>query len=173
MSHTIVDSNSSINVVRVSETERISIDGQDIITGTVQVIMESPLEVVRVNDPGPQGQSGTIGASGAGKPFYELISTRLYQASASISIFNDLAVTGSAYVSGQLGVGSGLFGSLSATLVVIQTGSDDIVSFRGLAIEYVKIQSDGVTVFSDLSGSNPNAVIGGLYFTSGGFYVGI
>lgn len=173
---------SQFNVVWVSEPQRITIDGNDIITGNLYITADQNVEVIHVVDHGPKGDKGDTGergepgVNGAGEPFYEIISGVLYQSTASVSIYNDFKVTGSAYVTqnlityGKLSVNS--TNPSSFFEVVSDSGATNLVSIRSQSVDYFKINNQGVAVLGDFS-YTPMPVLGGLYYDSNNFYVGI
>lgn len=178
----VVHNDNQISVVRMSEPQRITIDGNDIITGNLYITADQNVEVIHVIDKGPKGDRGLKGdrgdpgLNGAGEPFYEIIQGELYESTASVSILNDFKVTGSAYVTqnlityGKLSVNS--TNPSSFFEVVSDAGTTDLVSIRSQSVDYFKINKQGVVVLGDFS-YTPMPVLGGLYYDSNNFYVGI
>jgi hypothetical protein len=181
-SRIVVDNNNPTDVIKVSEPERIVVDGQDIITGNIQIIAENQIEVIRVVERGQQGskgdkgEKGDVGLSGAGKPFYEILEGELYQSTASVSIFSNFMVTGSAYITqdlityGNIGINTANPSSLFS--VVSDDGAQDLVTIQSQSVDYFKINNQGVAVFGEF-GFTPDPITGGMYYDATGFYVGI
>jgi hypothetical protein len=173
---------SQFNIVWVSEPQRITIDENDIITGNLYITADQNVEIIQIVDHGPKGDKGETGEkgdpgiNGAGEPFYEIISGILYQSTASISILGDLKVTGSAYVTqnlisyGKLSVNS--TNPSSFFEVVSDAGTTDLVSIRSQSVDYFKINMQGVAVLGGFS-YTPVPVLGGLFYDSNNFYLGI
>ena len=177
--HIIHATNGSIDIGSVSPgCEGHMTVTSDIITGNIHITADNNIEVIRIVEQGPQGpkgDKGEPGLSGAGKPFYEVIPGELFESTSSISIIGDISVTGSGYFDDILIVGENIVSSPTSVFTVTShaTGSMDIVKFGTTEQEYLKINNEGVVVFGQTSGSVPDPVSGGIYFSGDAFYVGL
>ncbi len=172
----------TVSTVVVSEPYRIVIDNDDIVTGNIYITADQNIEVIRVLDKGPKGdkgdrgEQGTPGVNGAGEPFFEVIPAVLYQSTASVSVFSDFYVTGSAYVTedlitlGRLGINTNNPSSFFD--VRSDNGQVDLVKITSASVDYFKVNNDGVVVFGDFP-YVPEPVAGGIYYRNNRFYIGI
>lgn len=151
--------------------------GNDIINGKVQIIEDRNIQVVTVIEKGPKGDkgdTGDVGESGAGKPFYQVISGELFETTSSISIISNLNITGSVYIHRSVAIGENIVASPPARLQVLghATGSVDIIKFGNQTRDFMRINAEGVTVFGNIDGGPPTPIAGGLYFSGDSFYLG-
>jgi hypothetical protein len=172
----VVEANNPTDVIRVSETERINIGDVDIISGDVYIQQDNAVEVVKVIERGLQGPRGVPGLPGAGKPFYPIIEGSIYQSTASISIFNELNVTGSVTVANDIitygRVGVNTSSPSSFFNIISDDGAVDMIVAQSQSVDYFKVDNRGVVVFGEFS-YQPTPVAGGVYRDDGNFYVGL
>lgn len=115
-------------------------------TETVQVV-ESSIGIVQVSSPGPQGpkgDKGDTGLSGAGEPFYSIVTGNLYATTASVAILASISsslvpYTASGQFSFDVGSTSGPWRSLYVTESINFVSGGQVVSSITADANYIII----------------------------------
>lgn len=180
------------NKLRIFEEDSIS---NEIIDSRIINIDDVEIQTIKVYEQGPKGDKGDKGEpgfSGAGEPFYAIVTGEIYATTASIAInafvsssilpwsssFDLGSITNpwkNIYVSNSLFVGNSKittssFGFENYNIQRISS-TQEIFKIRSGSVS-ASFNNDGIFIVSEFN-NLPNSYIGGLIISGGNLFVGL